>query len=207
MNEYSLDTTSISAIDWANASLPVAYAYKQQIPKPNGQSETFFHRAYTHGLSSEYAGLWEAMVDGFSIRYNFRYAHLLPKTFGNGASLYVGNRVDTGGLQVQSVGSLRVDAQNNYVIDPETGQPYIDGETVEFTARTWRNEAIGGQGSGGMRFICRGANDSFEWKSGPKTNEVSVMRANAAEGLVVRGVNIEQRLSALEARITALEQA
>ena len=202
---YMLDRTSLSSTDWRNAGMPVTYSQHQVVPKVGGGEEMFYQGPYPNGLSSEYAGLWEVMVDGFSIRYNFRYAHLLPKTRGNGASLYVGNRVDTGGLQVQSVGSLRVDAQNNYVIDPETGQPYIDGETVEFTARTWRNEAIGGQGSGGMRFICRGTGNSFEWKSGPKTNEVSVMRANAAEGLVVRGVNIEQRLSALEARIAALE--
>lgn len=206
MSEYSPDTTSISSMDWASAGLPVVQAWQQRIPKSSGGEEIFYHRPYPYGLSSEYAGLWEVMVDGFSIRYNFRYTHLLPKTFGNGASLWIGNRVDTGGLQVQSVGTLRVDAQNNYVTDPETGQPYIDGETTEFTARTWRNEAIGGQDSGNMGWTCRGPDRYFSWKVGPKGGETEVMHLDAANGLVVRGVNIEQRISALEARLTALEQ-
>ncbi len=202
---YMLDRSSLSSTDWRNAGMPVTYSQHQVVPKVGGGEEMFYQGPYPNGLSSEYAGLWEVMVDGFSIRYNFRYAHLLPKTRGNGASLYIGNRTDTGGLQIRSVGTLRVDAQGNYVIDPETGQPYIDGETIEFTTRTWRNEAIGGQDSGNMMWTCRGQNRFFSWGVGPEDNRTELMYLDAVSGLVLRGVNIEQRLSALEARITALE--
>jgi hypothetical protein len=200
------DTSSISAIDWANAGQGVTFALRMDVPKMGGGVEPFFHRAYPYGLSSEYAGLWEVMTERFSFRYNFRYAHLLPRTKCDGPEVYFGDRLDTSALYIQKVGKCRVDESNNYIIDPETGQPYLDNQAVELTARTFRGEEVGGLDAGDIRFITRGVGRQFEFRGGPKSLEATYATIGPS-GLHVFGENILGKIAALEARIAALEAA
>ena len=200
------DTESISSIDWSNAGQGVTFAYRQDIPKLSGGSESFWIRPYPHGLSLEYAGLVEWMAEGYSLRYNFRYAHLLPKTYGNGAALYVGDRLDTSGLLIQPTGTLRVDENNAYVTDPETGQPYLDNKAVEFVARTWRGGHMGGFEAGDIRFIVRGFTKKFEFLAGPNGAETSYAEIGP-QGLIVGGVNYTTLIASLKSRLDALEQS
>lgn len=194
--QVKLDSESLSSIDWLNSGQPQVVAFRQSIQKAGGGEEPFFIRPYTYGLSLEYAGLTEWMVDGLSIRYNFRYAHLKPKSFGNGASLYVGDRLDTSGLKIQPVGVVRVDANNEYVIDPETGQPYLDNKAVEIAARTWRGIPEDGLDGGDMRFIVRGATRKFEFKGGPKNAEQEYATIGP-NGLTVGSQNVMELISGL----------
>lgn len=192
------DTESLSAFDWSAHNQPVVPAFRMDIPKVGGGSEPFFIRPYPYGLSSEYAGLWEVMVDAFSIRKNFRYTHLLPKNHGLGAALYVGDRLDTGGLWIQPIGTLRVDANDQYVMDPTTGQPYLDNKAVRIMVRAWTN-ADGGDlelitAGPDSRTIFRGGYDYVEYGSiGP-------------QGLIVGGVNYTTLIASLKSRLDALEQ-
>ena len=202
------DTESISSFDWSTAGMPVASAFVMDVPRTpiyGGGSEKFFVRPYPHGLSLEYAGLVEWTTEKFSLRTNFRYFSLLPKTYGNGVQFFVGDRLDTGGLYIQPVGTLRVDSNNEYVIEPETGQPYLDNKAIEFTARTFRGQEEGGLDAGDIHFIARGATRKFQFKGGPKTSE-AIYAEIGPDGLIVGGVNYTTLIASLKSRLDALEQ-
>lgn len=208
------DIDSLSAIDWLNAGQSLTTALRFDVIKPNSAgSEPFFIRPYPYGLSLEYAGIAEWMVDSFSVRHNFRYTHLKPKTFGDGPQLVVGDRLDTGGLFIQSTGSLRVDGSNNYVFDPETGQPYLDNKAIEIVARTFRGNAEAGLDAGDIHFITRGPTRLFKFKGGPKNAE-TVYSTIGPDGITIGPYNVMDliaglgaQIAQLKARIDAMEQA
>ena len=193
------DTESLAALDWANHGQGVTLRFRMDVPKMGGGSEPFFMGAYPYGFATEYAGLWEANVDALSIRKNYRYTHLLPKTHGLGASFYLGDRLDTGGLWVIPVGLLRVDANNQYVINPATNQPYLDDHSVRFMVRTWQN------GDGGdLVFGTAGPTRKTIFTGGPGYEFYGSI---GPEGLIIGSMNIGEKLAELQARILAIEQA
>jgi hypothetical protein len=211
-----LDTTSLVAQDLLNNSRPRALAVHQEIESQSGgNSEMFYHGSYLYGLSSEYAGLWEMMVEGLSVRCNFRYIfEKFGRKYGKGPPLWVGDRLDTTACCIQMVGTMRMDENDDYVINPETGQPYIDEAAAEITVRTFRGDEVtdtGGKDAGDLRFILRGINRRVEFGFGQKVPDGQGVPQNVIYGYIDKdgihwgGVNLITEINSLKARVTALE--
>ena len=207
-----LDTESISSIDWANAGQGITFALRMDVLKVGGGFEPFTIRPYTHGLSLEYAGLVEWMTEDFSLRNNRRYTHLQwPRSYGGGPRLWLGDAIDTSALRVQMTGILETDEADNFVIDPDTGQPRILDQWADFTTRTFRGEyvdgqLVGGLPAGGMRFTNRCTTCPFQFRTGALGAEV-LHASIGPDGLIVGGVNYTTLIASLKARLDALEQS
>jgi hypothetical protein len=194
------DTESLAGItSWADGR-PVADAIMYEVPQLDGTKRKLYITPYAHGLCIEYDGVVEFWTEKVSFHNNFR------RGGGRAPEVWIGDPLDMGGLLLQGMQTLRKDAAGTYVVNPETGNPYVDAHWTEIVSRSFANDAGGGNSHGDIRYIVRGVQDKHEWRGGPRNAEV-VYGAIGPQGLVVNGVNVLTELAALKHRLDSMEQA